>query len=409
MEQLIIVWDPEQSICDWMLLDHNGNRQGPVNRDCPLEGLPVDAGNRPALWLLPGIYAPAVSAHIPARGRDKILRALPFALEESFASDPEALFFALPANLQGPRQQAVAVERSLLEKGLAALQEQGLKVQHIVPDYLALPWKPGQWTILADAGMLYVRHGAATGFTMESSLGWPMLAERFEATAEEERPASMRYLRGREPYGPEPQLEALHADPEPYAEGLLGVVPQGLAAPPAIDLRQGPYSLRKEWLPQLRPWFPAAAALGLVILLGLTAFGVSWYQASRARGALAQQIRTRYQQILPQAGWQDESTARHEIEALLQRQGGNASHSGLLALLATVAQATRDNSAIRIESMNYQNSQLELHVHAPTVAALDGLRGQLGKAGARTSVRSANQTSSGVEGSLMINAGGGGL
>ena len=183
-------------------------------------------------------------------------------------------------------------------------------------------------------------------------------------------------------------------------------MPQGLAAPLAIDLRQGPYSLRKDWLPQLRPWFPAAAALALVILLGLTAFGASWYQASRARSVLAQQIRTRYAQILPQAGWQDESTARDEINALLRNRGGNTSHTGLLDLLDTVAQATRDNPAIRIESMNYQNGQLELHVHAPTVAALDDLRGKLGRAGARTSVRSANQTASGVEGSLMINAGG---
>ncbi len=407
MEQLIIAWDPVQSSCDWMLMDHNGNRQGPVNRDCPLEGLPVEGGNRAALWLLPGIYAPAVSAHIPARGRDKILRALPFALEESFATDPEALFFALPSNLQGPRQQAVAVERNLLDKGLAALQERGLKVQHIVPDYLILPWQPGQWTVLADDGMLYVRLDTATGFAIESSLGWQMLLDRYEATAEEDRPDMVRYMRGREPCGAEPELDVLQADPEPYTEGLLGVVPLAHGVPPGIDLRQGPYSLRKDWLPQIRPWFPAAAALGVVILLGLAAFGASWYQASRARGALAQQIRTRYQQILPQAGWQDESTARHEINALLRTHGGNTSHTGLLSLLETVSQAAQSTSDIKIESINYQDNQLELHVHAPTVAALDDLRGELRRAGAETSVRSANQTASGVEGSLMIHAGGG--
>lgn len=405
MEQLIIAWDPAQGSCDWMLLDHNGNRQGPVNRDCPLEGLPHDSGVRTTLWLLPGTYAPAVSAHIPARGRDKILRALPFALEENFAADPEALFFALPENPQGPLQQAVAVERTLLENGLAVLQGQGLKVQQIVPDYLILPWEPGQWTVMADDGMLYVRHGAASGYAIECSLGWQVLKDRLEGIAEEDKPAALRYLRGREPYGPEPQIEILQPDPEPYAEGLFGIVPQGLASPSSINLRQGPYSLRREWMPQLRPWFPAAAALGLVLLLALAAFGTSWYQASRERGALARQIRTRYHQVLPNSGWQGESTARDVIQGLLRNRGGNASRAGLLDLLDAVAQAMQDNAAIRIESMNYQGGQLELRVHAPTVAALDNLRGKLGQAGARTSVRSANQTSSGVEGSLMINAG----
>lgn len=405
MEQLIIAWDPASDSCDWMLLDGNGNRQGAVNRESPVEGLPRDNAGRKVAWLLPGARARAISARIPARGRDKILRALPFALEESFAADPDALFFAL-ADTSGPDQQAVAVERRVLEQGLAALQEHGLRPQHILPDYLALPRAANEWTVLSDAGMLYVREGPAAGFAIENSVGWQVLEERLSNLAEEDGPHRLRYIRGRDPLGPEPELERLEADTERQAEGLLGVVPQGLASPLAIDLRQGEFSLKKDWLPQLRPWLPAAAALGVVALAGLAAFGANWYQAARARTTLMHTLRTRYEQVLPQSRWQGQSYAREIIESKLRQQGNGASQGAFLDLLAAVASASQSNAAIKIESITYNGGQLELHVHAPTVSALDDLRGELAKAGAETSVRSANQTASGVEGSLMINGGG---
>lgn len=407
MERLIIDWDPAQPTCDWILLDNNGNRQGQVYRATPLDALPRNQPGRALVWLVPGTDARAVNAHIPARGRDKILRALPFALEDNFASDPDALFFALPANLRGPIQQAVAVEHRFLEDGLAALQEQDLKAQHIVPDYLALPWKPREWTILSDQGMLYVRNGEASGFSIENNLGWDVLANRLGSLSEEERPERLRYIRGREPYGKEPQLDGLEAEPDAYAEGLLGLAAQGLVTPLVLDLRQGAYSLRKDWMPGLRPWLPAASVLGLVIMLALATFATNWYQASHARDALDRQVRMRFHQVVPNMPWQGDTFAREEIHSLLSHQGNSASKSGFLALLSAVSSAARGDGNVKIESMNYQSGQLELQVHAPTVADLDNLRTHLGKAGTQSTVRSANQTSSGVEGSLMLSTGGG--
>jgi len=403
MQRLIITWDPAQETCDWLLLDQNGNRVGAIHRAEPLDELPREATTE-LVWLFPGAQALAVSAHLPVRGRDKILRALPFALEESFAADPGALFFALEPNPTAERQQTVVINRTLIGDALARLAEHGLQARRIIPDYLTLPWTPGQWTVLADNGMLYVRHSEAGGFAIEADLGWNLLEQRLEALGED-APQNLRYLRGREPWGPEPTLGQLQPDPEPYTEGLLGIAPLGFAAPPPIDLRQGEYSLRKDWWSRLKPWVPAAGALGVVILLALAGFAANWYQASRTRDVLAQTIHDRFVHLMPHAGWVDESTARDMIQRQLRISSNGNSAGGLLNMLAIVS-VTDAGQAVQIKSMTYQPGELQLQVHAATVTALDGLRQQLEQHGVDAKVNSANQTSSGVEGSLMIRAGG---
>ncbi|MGH8127981.1 MAG: type II secretion system protein GspL [Gammaproteobacteria bacterium] len=406
MQRLIITWDPKQEACDWLLLDHNGNREGSIHRAQLLDTLPQD-GATELVWIFPGVQAVAVSTQLPVRGRDKILRALPFALEESFAAEPDALFFALASTAESDRQQAVAVKRTLLGEGIEQLAAHGLQARRVVPDYLTLPWTPGQWSVLADAGMLYVRHGEAGGFAIEAELGWDLLVQRLDALGEDAAPHSVRYLRGREPWGPEPELELLQPDPEPYTEGLLGIAPLGFAAPPVLDLRQGEYSLHKDWMPRIKPWMPAAGALGVVIVLALAGFAASWYQAAQTRNELAKKIHARFVQVLPHSGWQDESTAHDVIEGLLRNRAQGHSGSGFMDLLSAVS-AAHTTQSVSIKSLTYQPGQLQLQVHATTVTALNKVSTQLEQHAVDAKVNSANQTASGVDGSLMIRAGGGG-
>lgn len=409
MQRLLLSWDPAHDVCDWLLLDQNGNRAGAIHRGEPLEALTGQPANE-LIWLVPGAQAIAVSAELPIRGREKILRALPFALEEHFASDPDTLFFALAAKNSGTRQQAVAVHRALLDAGLEKLAAHGLQARHIVPDYLTLPWTPGQWTVLADAGMLYVRDAEASGFAIEAELGWSLLQQRLERLGEEQKPGMLRYLRGREPFGPEPDLALLQADSESYTEGLLGIAPRTLVPPtqPAVELRQGDYSLHKDWLPHLKPWLPAGITVGVIVLLALAGFAANWYRTNQVRTLLAQRIHERFVQVLPNAGWQGESTARDIIAGRLRRSAGGSPHSGFLDLLSAIASASPPR-AVKIRSLTFQPGTLQLQVHAPTVTALDDLTTRLKKHGVTARIGSANQTSSGVDGSLTVTATGGDL
>src|SRR5699024_6107709 len=115
--------------------------------------------------------------------------------------------------------------RDWLGGALDRLADAQVSPQRVLPDYLALPWASESWTMLADAGMLYVRTGFAAGFTLETATGWPLLEHRLMQLGEDERPQSIRYLRGREPWGAGPGAELPSAEEEPIRDGLFGVLP----------------------------------------------------------------------------------------------------------------------------------------------------------------------------------------
>lgn len=406
MERLVIAWSPERSGCDTLALDRNGNRRGPIARDVAFEAVRAPEAGCEVIWIVPGLHVVAAGARLPVKGRDKILRALPFALEERFAEDPERLFFALAAGASGAPVQAAAVERDWFQAALAALSGHGLEPAHAVPDFLLLPWRADTWTALADAGMLYVREAQGLGFALEADVGWAVLKRRIADTPESRRPAAIRFLRGREPYGPVPDLELLEPERETRPEGLLGVVPEALSerALP-IDLLQGAFGRRQPWQPLVRPWLPAIGALATVVLLALAGFVAGWVQAAHANAALQREIRTRFHAVLPGAAWIDESTARAQVTQRLQQNAGSGARRGdLLRLLETLAAAGRDG--IEVQSLSFSSGSLQVQVHAPQVSTLDEFRAAIARHGVSATLRSANQTKSGVDGALVISAGG---
>lgn len=405
MERLVIAWSPERTECDWLLLDRNGNRRGPVTRAAALDALPVAGKEREVVWILPGVHTLASATSLPLKGREKILRALPYALEERFAQDPERLFFALAPGAAGGLTQSVALEREWLTDALSILGEHDLAPTRVLPDYLALPWAPGTWTVLADAGMLYVRESHGLGFALEAEIGWTVLKRRFEALPEDQRPASIRFIRGREPYGPLADLPTLQPETEPRPEGLLGTVPEGLTQSASLNLLQGPFSQRRTWKPLLRPWLPALGALGIVILLAFGGFLTSWISAAHANDMLRSRIHTRFQQLLPGARWIEESTVRDQIRDRLQKGAAGRPGQGLFPLLLALTNA--NTTGVRLESLSYQAGSLQVQVRVPDVSTLDKFQTAIRGPGVTAKIRSANQTKSGVDGALLISSGAG--
>lgn len=401
MERLVFNWSPGSTACDCMALDQNGNRQGPIRRGVDIAGLSASVEGRQLLWLAPGSEMLALSADLPVKGRDKIVRALPYALEEQFAEDPDRLFFALPGQTGSDATQALAVDAGWLQRALAELADQRLVPGRVVPDYLTLPWEPGTWTVLTDAGMLYARTGPILGFALEADTGRQVLTRQLDRLAEDARPVRIRGIRGREPWGDMPELPGLEWDSEPVSEGLLGVAQRTLTGEPPINLLQGPFNPRRRWGAALRPWLPAAGALAAVVLLALASFVAGWVQNSREASSLHEAVTERFHEIVPNQPIED---IRSQVNQRLQQAAGGANRTGLLPMLGALAQA--DTSGATIESLTYQIGTLDVRVHAADVGTLEGLRTRIAsRSGLPVAIRSANQTKSGVEGDLSIGSG----
>ena len=97
-----------QGLRDWLLVDADGQIKTPVQVGVPAGA--VISGARRIVVLVPGEEVALHEARVPGHNRQRVLRVVPYALEEELASDVEDLHFALGRSLGGERYPVAVVE-----------------------------------------------------------------------------------------------------------------------------------------------------------------------------------------------------------------------------------------------------------------------------------------------------------
>ena len=158
-ETLVLRLDPaDVGAGTWIVADEHGRRIG-VPGAGPIEmAVPAAAGRR-VVVLAPAVDVLLTNVTLPVRGAAKILRALPFALEEQIAEDIEELHFAAGRALPDGSIAAAAVDREQLEGWLEILAEAGLEPQVICSEAEGAPAAPNHLNWLLDAGRCIGRSG----------------------------------------------------------------------------------------------------------------------------------------------------------------------------------------------------------------------------------------------------------
>lgn len=399
MERILLSWNPENDWADWLRIDRYGNRVGPIVRQGRLEELAPIIGVASVCWVLPGERVRTVSASLPVRGAEKLRAALPYALEEQFAADPERLFYALAAHSKDQPVQAAVSEGAWLDEGLARLADFKVFPDAMIPDYLLLAWEPGEFCLLEWAGTLFCRFDHALGFTLESDAG--RLLVRTMLTSQESGSELKQQVRlWCEPGTDTGWLDALGCEKtvEPVHDGILGIAPLGLVSGLALNMRQGRLRMQQRWSERTRAWWPAAAVLVLVGVLALTGLLVRWARMDALASQEHALIVRRFHQLMPGQPLVNVRAQLHQRLVALQQGPQNTAFLGLLGALAQGS-----FHSISIRSLSYTGEHIRLQVDVPSMKLLEQFRSSLkSKSALKVKVNSANQTKSGVIGDLTI-------
>ncbi len=350
-----------------------------------LEHLARLGAGRRVVIAAPGEHVLLASARVTSRSRATLLRALPYALEESLAEDVEELHFAASAGTA--QDVAVAVVRHEdLSRWLSWLSAAHVVPAAVVPEPLLLPYQEGCWSVLLEAGRAVVRTGRAAGFTTDTAnLG--MLLGRALAEAGEHRPESLRVWGEAEWIAP-PGLD-LERMPAPR-----GGLP-GLAAgtwPPPLDLLQGRYSRRAHLGRWLRPWRAAAALVATWMILQLGFQVADFAELRREVTDNRAEMEALYRRAVP--GAVRVVNPRVQLEQALRELERSASGStgGFLALLHRGAAPLVELGEVSVEGLRYKENQLDLEIEGGTLELMDRLERELAgapdaSAQVRTTVR----------------------
>lgn len=363
------------------------------------------------IWVLtPASDSLILETGLPRRNRRRLLKVLPWTLEEQFACDVDSLHVATASQPEGERIGVAVTDRSLLRSWLTRLRQAGISPLALTPESLMLPWGPGDWALSLDERTATLRSGR---FQVASlPLGeLPALLERTLADeSESARPArrlvciatdgSAEALAQAAAFCAEQGLEFRHLDK---------AQPRDLLAPPGrgepgINLLQGEFRRDQPARQYLRPWWPVLAlGLGLAALL-LAGLALEVATLRRQDALLQGQIEQVYRDTFPSSrNLVDPRFQMQQQLAALQSDGGSSRFLQLLAPAAAALAAAPDTSLL---ALRYGEGRLELELEVRDFAQLDALRVALATAAAiPVTILSSAAEDGRVRGRLSLGAG----
>ncbi len=380
----------------------------PASAQAALEDISLHAPGRQVIVLVPTAQVLLTHTRIPSRQRQRILSALPYALEDQLAEDVEQLHFALgQRNREGDIQVAV-VSRRRLGEWLARLRACDIEPDAVVPDALCLPWKEGQWSALQEAHQLLLRTAAQEGLSLDNDsldVTLPLLLAERE---ENQRPSALHWYVSPDggnrspPVLEGPGMKTVDILPHPLEDAPLALLSRHYQRDQAINLLQGEYSRHEQLGRYWRPWRPAAALLLALLLLLATTTVLDYLRLSEEHEALRQRIERIYLDTFPEA--RRVVNPRVQMERRLAAlRTGEAGAGGFLDLLREAGPALRETPKLELRRISYRDGRLDIALLIPDLQSLDRLKQRLGeKAGLRVDIQSATARDDKVEARLQI-------
>lgn len=350
----------------WLPVDAGGLPQGEVQRGPLAEAARLAEGRR-VIVLVPGIDCLLTRVRIPGRNRQKLLRAVPYALEEHLSDEVEQLHFALGELGPDGDWPVAVINRVSMDSLTAALEGAGIDVQRVIPEILALPQAGGEITALAVDDVVLVRTGPESGYAVDAdNLDMLLVMQQGEDAA----PLRLFVRPDRQP----PVVDEYAGDitEEYYSDDPLAILAQGLDDR-AINLLQGDYRRAGDWSRVWKPWRATAALLLAGILVSLVAMGVDYYRLSRESEQLQARIEETYRAAMP--GTKRVVNPRVQMQQQLDRlQGGGESGTDFLVMLGKTGSVLKDVQGLEVGGISFRAGRLELDLKIPNLQSLDKLK-----------------------------------
>ncbi len=394
--------DPD--LVSWVVLDETG-QPGQVYLGSLDEAQEFAPGNKVTV-LVPSIHIVLTSASVPTQNRQRLAKALPYILEDQLADDIDDLHFALGVKRDDGTMHCAVVRKDLLEYWLEQLHKFHVSAHVILPDILALPMAPNEWSLVREDGRYLLRTGEESGYSVESDMLLDTL-QLLLASRDDALPLTcLNVFDLTALHDPLPDLAALDINvvQEVVDADPLVWLSQFVPEKPALNLLQGVYSRRERMGKMWRPWLPTAAMLAGVIVLQLVTGIVDYYRFKSQAQALNDEVVSLYLAAYPGTKAAPVTMLeKHMTNKLKALKGGGSVAGGLLGMLANSGPVFSQTPGVTLRNVRYRDGKLEVNLDIDNLQILDKLKQQLSDTGGVTvDILSANAKGDKVESRLQL-------
>jgi general secretion pathway protein L len=418
METLFVKPDPAADHAQWVVIDSAGNPHASV-RQGPLSQVHDFARQRRVVCVIPAVDIYLGLALLPAQGnRNKYRQAIPYALEDELAEDPEQLHFALgreqPVNIKNSEEDVdvmaagkqvnipvAVISKERLRSWLQKLSTAGLQPHALVPEILSLPWGGNGWSVLLDEGLALVRTEPLQGFACDPENLEALLNSALDSS--NDAPQQIRFW-NHNGVAVAPNLKSeVRIEQLVPEQSMVVTLAKGYRPDHTINLLQGEFSYKEEYGKLLRPWrLPALMLAALAALLFVSNI-VQYLQLSKRNEQLQQQLVGMYMELFPDALNVPEPRKQMEdkLNELIATAGAS---SNFLELLDIIASETAKVPNAKIITLNFSDGSLDLELSLPNLQVLDQIKQQLDQSSTvLAEIRSASAEGEQIKGQLKIN------
>lgn len=397
----------------WSMCNAAGELTGKITTGT-LQELAEFAGEKNAVLLLNSQCLHISQLTLPTQNLQKMIKAVPYAIEEYIAEDVEDLHFVVAKNKHNNKTDVVGIEKQTLQNIIDIFHELKINIETIIPDALCLAASETdkQWACLnfnthsylqtdSNSGMVYPHH--LLPYLLKNKLkGEDIKPEKILLFCEQENNTAFENIINDETIN-NGDIEFINIvyNTHPLVV-FCGLYKQALP----FNLLQYGFKPKRKTSGYWHHWKLAAslAAIWLVLHLGLSNVKLSMLEEeNKITSARIEKI---YKKSFPES--KKIVNPRVQMEQKLKQlksNSGNSNNGFMFLLSESFGTLSHDKKNITIQSLTYRNNRMDIGVDSVNLQSIETLNNNLNNnSQIKSEITSSSSEKDKVKGHLRVEA-----
>lgn len=366
-EKLIIILNAaDVSRPSWAVVDDAGIVRQSALKDAP-DGLAEIAANKQVIVLLPAEAIVLTDITMPILKPSKLLKAIPYALEDQLIDDVDKMHFAI-SEQQPDGKVAVAIcTQQQMSQWLDLIKSWDIQPDVLLSAVYGVPYEENTCMVVIEEGQAIIRLSEYIGLGIDELNLSAILPENHKIISDY-------------------NIQSMTTAISDYK---------------SINLLQGDFFQRKSKQFAIGNLWKVSAylATGLIVLLFLNPI-ISTIILNNASKKINLQIADIYKRNFPNA--KNIVAPKERMQDKLQKITGSLTQNHWLLLLAYLSDGVQKTKGIQIKKVDYQNSLMSVDVVADSSQHFENLMSDLASQGLTVKQQNASVTPTRVEALLTI-------
>lgn len=395
---------PQQAT--WAFCNDAGELTGKLTTGL-LEELSKVSAHHPAVVLLNSQCLHINQLKLPTQNMQKLLKAVPYAIEEFIAEDIEDFHFVISKSKHSDTTAVVGIEKQTLKNIIEVFQQNNIVVEKIVPDVLCLTASDKQWACLNFEQDSYLQTDTLNGMVLPHEV-LPYIIKNRLHDEDQSKPEKILLFSEQGNSSIFDELKIDDSDIEiiniSYNTHPLVVFCGQYKQALALNLLQHKFKPKRKSAGYWHHWRLAASLAVVWLVLHLSVTGFQYSQLKERNNITRAEIEKIYKQAFPKS--RKIVNPRSQMEQKLNELKGNTggSNNGLIFLLAeSFGTLSQDKKNITLQSLTFRNNKMDIVLDSANLQAVETLNKNLNNnKKIKSEITSSSSEKDKVKGNLRI-------